>query len=138
MKGLLIFKPILNGIIEHATPDELGQFLILSKNVNKFCDGFESVIRYLRDPFIVNYFIYLYNFKYQTETICIKFVNISARNLLYVKKQTDKICLTAVKKDGSALEYVKYQTYEMCDEAVRQSRKNIKFIKKKKMRMKYL
>ena len=75
MKGLLIFKPILIGIIEHATPDELGQFLTLSRSVNKFCNGFENVMRYLKQAI----FIVKTGFSplkvvqyYQTETICIE------------------------------------------------------------------
>jgi hypothetical protein len=82
MKGFP--KPILISIIEHATPDDFGQFLLMSKWVEKV---FEKVVKDL---------------KWDMQTYAGFF-----GSLEYVKYQTHTMCLKAVMKNPFALRYVK-------------------------------
>jgi hypothetical protein len=81
MKGLP--KPILNPIIEHATPDDFGQFLLMSRHVGK---TFSKVVKDLkRDTINARYTGSLDCVKYQTRSLCIKTVNKFRSELKNVK-----------------------------------------------------
>ena len=104
MKGLP--KPILNCIIEHATPDDFGQFLLMSRHVWKV---FGKVVKDLRwDMYnIKNRFTSLSCVKYQTQTLCIEAVKHDALALCFIKIHTPKICQEAIRLNPVAKYYIR-------------------------------
>ena len=103
MKGLP--KPILNCIIEHATLDDFGQFLLMSRHVGKV---FERVVKDLKRDMQSVFGVYgsLKDTKYQTKSKCLKVVRRCGGELEFVKNQTEEICFQAVMKNSFALRYV--------------------------------
>lgn len=112
MKGL--HKYILISIIEHATPDDFGQFLLMVRHVEK---DFKWVVNQMKRDFEIHTFL---NFvKYQTHKICLLAVKKIPENIVYVKNKTREIKLEAVKQNGSLLFNIEEQTEEICIEAVK-------------------
>ena len=120
MKGLLNFKPIQESIVFHATPNEFGQFLVMSRSAIKFTNVIDILKRDFRTVGKYEWGTLEY-VKYQTDQICIEAVRKNGMNLQFVNQQTDQICLEAVRKYGHALRFVKHQTDQICFEAVSQS-----------------
>jgi hypothetical protein len=128
MKGLLNFKPIQESIIFHATPNEYGQFLLLSKRIIKY----QEVILVLKHDllFVKKKHPYHLNFaKFQTDTICLEAVKLKGTTLQYVRRQTEQICIEAVRNHAYALRFVENQTEQICIEAVRKDPWVLKFVK---------
>ena len=123
MKGLLIFKPILTSIIEHSDLDSFGQFLLMSRHVEKM---FEKVVEQLKSDLRLVKLFKLKDVKYQTHTLCLIAVKAWGSSLKYVQKQTDEICLAAVNTYPYAYEFVKNPTNEMLN-VVRRFEKYIMF-----------
>ena len=135
MKGL--HKYILISIIEHATPDDFGQFLLLFKNVEKDFKGVVKVLQRVKKyrlSFSSDGIFYyegksLQFAKYQTQTLC----NVAVRNrgieLIYVNNQTEEMCLEAVKQCGLLVYHVKNQTPEICREAIKNDPKAKRYIR---------
>ena len=95
MKGLLNFKPIQEGIIFHATPNEFGQFLLVSRRIIKFPKVIDVLIEDLMNVRL--YSNYLKRVIYQTNQLCFEAVRRNGWTLEFVKNQTDKLCLEAVR-----------------------------------------
>jgi hypothetical protein len=128
MKGLLIFKPILKDIVVHATPDEFGQIMLISRNILEwFIHNEYKVLMHLKKA--INDDDDFKDIRYQTKKICSRAIQSDAFNLRYVKNQTEDICFEAIICDGLALQFVKEQTENMCLEAVLYEGNALQFVK---------
>jgi hypothetical protein len=127
-------------IIEHATPDDFGQFLLMARHVEKDFKGVVKELRHYMDA--LRYFkskrhyqegvffeVFLDLVKYQTKTLCHKWVEYESRNFMFVKDKTEELCFKAVKLNGWTLQYVPFQTPEICLEAVKQDGYALQFVK---------
>jgi hypothetical protein len=126
MKGLS--KYIINSIREHlSTPDDLGQFILVSKSFMKRYKVMDELNLEMANA-KKNYFIgprslidrlSLSYVKYQSVKICLKYVKRNPWDLKYVKNQTPEICIAALEENPHVIIHVKNITKEMqdiCDE----------------------
>jgi recombinational DNA repair protein RecR len=127
MQGLLNYKPIQESIIFHATPNEYGQFLLVSRNIMKFTKVIDMLKEYLRAIRYEGY--YLKFVKHQTDQICLEAVRQNGWALQFVRHQTEEICIEAVKRDGWALQFVNHQTDPICLDSVKQEGSALQFVK---------
>jgi hypothetical protein len=152
MKGLLNFKPILKGITEHASLDDLGHLMLMTKRIrNFFLTDFRHVITYLKEyaPRVTRYYLWLKSLKYITNTMCLNAVrhNIEALRFInseqiqlevvkyhgqalnYIENQSELVCVEAVRHFWQSLKFVKNQTRTICLEAIKQNRQAINYVK---------
>jgi hypothetical protein len=105
----------LKSITEHATLDDFGEIMLMSRNIREWFLNNERKV--MTELLYAVYYSDLMR-KYQNKRICYSAVRDHPEELAYVKNQTENICSEAVIRDGLTLRFVKQKTKQLCYEAI--------------------